>query len=78
MKQPLQMPPSRLSTLFTDAARLADQFEDLRDAAAADNLDPDLLGTLARLTTELRQLRDGLHDAALDPTDDLAEPRLQR
>ena len=64
--------------LLREATELAQQAQDLC-SSAADRKTPDAVVTgLDELTVKLRHLRDGIHDAALNPDDELAEPRLEQ
>jgi hypothetical protein len=73
-------PSSTLQRLFVAAALATDQAERLRASLEdhASVLPADFLQEFEALVTQLRDLRDDLHDAGLDPDDDTALNRQQR
>jgi hypothetical protein len=72
--------PETLETLLIDASTVAEHAETLRESAEdhASVLPDDFIVNLGVLVEELRDLRDGIHDLRIDPSDDTALPRRQR
>lgn len=71
--------PTRLADLLVEATQLETQIKDFRARFAHEPAaDEDLVHGLDRLLADVRHLRDSIHDAALDPADELAVPRLNR
>ena len=71
--------PAALQGLLAEATQVVRRASAVCDSAAADQKVPDsLVKGLDGLKADLQHLRDAIHDAALDPADDLASPRLER
>jgi hypothetical protein len=70
----------KLQPLLVNAATVTAHAEELRAHAEdhASVLPKDFMHNLEALVDELCDLRDAIHDARLDPNDDLALPRHQR
>lgn len=65
--------------MLTEATLLAKRADALHDIAAINRKVPkSITQGLGELTADLRYLRDAIHDAALDPTDETALPRFSR
>ncbi len=77
MQQPSQ--PEALEYLLVEATQLVWRASAVRDSAAVNPKVPDaVVKGLDELKADLQYLRDAIHDAALDPADELALPRLGR
>jgi hypothetical protein len=70
----------KLQPLLVDATTVTAHAEELRAHAEdhASVLPKDFMHDLGVLVNELRDLRDAIHDAGIDPNDNLALPRHQR
>jgi hypothetical protein len=70
----------KLRPLLVDATTATAHAEELRAHAEdhASVLPKDFMHNLEALVDELCDLRDAIHDAGLDPNNDLALPRRQR
>lgn len=66
-----------LTKLLVEAAVLAQRAQGLCSTDADGKKSEAVRRGLEELAVDLRHLRDGIHDAAIDPEDDLAVPRLE-
>lgn len=71
--------PEALQYLLAEATQIVWRASAVRDIAVANPKVPDaVVNRLHDPKTDLQHLRDTIHDAALDPADELALPRLGR
>jgi hypothetical protein len=74
-----QSQPEAQQYLLAEATQVVWRASAVRDIAVVNPKVPDaVVNGLDDLKADLQHLRDAIHDAALDPADELALPRLGR